>query len=245
MDKINFFLNKNFTIGKYIAIVCFVATIITIIGCTVCFFTYNFNKFEIPKFTTVKQEFEQQLHGINTSETSTKNAKKTIPTKYWGDVAKIIESTKLDPKVKDNIDEFWEVIPEGKEKLYLQGLKDYITECIQYAEKEPQVMDVYLSNGIRADYGDGYRAYEVYLGNKDKLKNSEGVYNLYISKAVVIDYNLQFIKSDEKFSETILKNNEKLTGILNILRIASIIFVSIFVILLLIRIEENTRQKSS
>lgn len=243
--KLDTFLNISFKVGKVISATILTLALLIGIGCGIGMLCNSFHKLDTPSFSQAEKDFDEQLHPSSNKQgelTTPQNDIKNSDSKYAKDIQKIITQNKLDPKVKNDIEEGLNLdIIVGHERQYLKGLNIFIRDGLKYVTKEPKAGEFYISNTIIDKKGNNYASYKELLNNKN-IVTKDGSYNYYLCAGMVIDYTINFIDNVKKVEKAKLESADKNNALLIALGVTIIFFILFLYLPILIRIEENTRK---
>lgn len=232
------FLNLSFKIGKVISVVLLFFTLFVIIACGLSFIPLTSAKVDTPSFKIIEQMFEGNSSSNVTQGNSVSNDSKVATDRYDKEIERIIKKNNLNTSMIPLVKQSIQNIPAKYVKQYLRGLDKFCRDGLSYLEDHRYSMENFILVNVKKELGYYYQ--NEYYNAIHNIKK-QGVYNYYVSKGLVTEYDFYFTQNLVASDEQSQTNTITLISVGCVLGVSLLVFTILLFLPILIKIEENTR----
>lgn len=246
----DFLLNLSFKIGKILSVLLLGAVSLTIIGAGIVFIKSNNAKVSTPTFEIMREEIQKAIDSEKTKSPSQENIEKDKDVsndKYDNRITKIIIRNDLMLTTKQHIKKHLKNIPEKFKIKYLEGLDNFYYDGLKTLNNnDEEMMYIYEKYAWKLDGIYPFKEYtkEVNEYIKEHIKQN-GKYNKYLCIGLLEGYNYLFEDKMQELQEQENENNVRRIVSASVIGISLLLFILLLFLPLLIKIEENTRNKDN
>ena len=182
--------------------------------------------------------FEDNSSSNVTQRASVSNGTKIDIDRYDKAIERIIKKNNLNTSMIPLVKKSIQNIPDKYVKQYLRGLDKFCRDGLSYLDSHRYSMENFILVNVKKELGYYYQnEYYAAIHNIKKL----GVYNYYVSKGLITEYDFYFTQNLVASNEQSQTNTMTLISVGCVLGVSLLVFAILLFLPILIKIEENTR----